>query len=257
MRIGGLQKLTLIDYPRRVACTVFLIGCNFQCPWCYNPELVLPDPPKFSKRKLERVKISEKIFFQFLKQRKKLLEGVVVCGGEPTIHKNLPEFIKKIKKFGYLVKLDTNGSNPEILEKLIDNKLIDYVAMDIKAPIGAETQNAKRKTQNNNLKLKTKYEQAMGVRINLKDIKKSIEIIKNSGVDYEFRTTVVPGIHTKEDIIQIAKEISFAKKYFLQNFWPDKTIDLKFEKIKPYSDEWLLEVQKSTVKFCKNCQIRQ
>ena len=231
MNIGGLQKLTLIDYPGRVACTVFLIGCNFRCGYCYNPELVLPEQIK------NQSIISEKEFFIFLKKRKGLLEGVVICGGEPTtqanevsaasqgntkcstsIHKGLIDFIKKIKKLGYLVKLDTNGSNPEMLKRLINEKLIDYVAMDIKAPLSQE-----------------KYEKVTGVKIDINKVKKSIELIKNSGLDYEFRTTVIPTIHTKEDIVQITKEISPAKKYFLQNFRPEKTIDQKFEKIKPFT----------------------
>ena len=119
MQIGGLEKLTLIDYPGKIACTVFLIGCNFRCPFCYSSELVLPE--KIKKQPI----ISEKEFFAFLKQRKSLLEGVVICGGEPTIHKDLPVFIKKIKKLGFLVKLDTNGSNPEMLKMLISKRLVD------------------------------------------------------------------------------------------------------------------------------------
>jgi pyruvate formate lyase activating enzyme len=241
MQIGGLQKLTLIDYPGKIACTVFLIGCNLRCPWCYSQELVLPEKNK------KQPKISEKEFFKFLKERKELLEAVVVCGGEPTLNKDLPEFIKKIKKFGYLVKLDTNGSSPEMLKELIDNRLIDYVAMDIKAPL--KSQKPKVKSQNYNSKFKNKYEQATGIKINLENIRKSIKIIKNSGgINYEFRTTVVPGIHTKKDILQIARDISPVKKYCLQNFRPEKTIDPSFIKIKPYSDKTLLEIKKRLLK---------
>jgi len=235
MQIGGLQKLTLIDYPGKIACTVFLTGCNFRCPWCYSSELVLPE-------KIEaQPKILEKEFFDFLKEKKGLLEGVVICGGEPTINKELPQLCKKIKKLNYSVKLDTNGSNPEMLQDLIDKKLVDYVAMDIKAPLGLKFQN---------------YERATGGRIDLNKIKKSIKIIKNSGINYEFRTTVVPTIHIKEDILQIARELSPAKKYFLQNFRPEKTIDPKFEKIKPYPQEFLLEIQKSIVPFFEVCLVR-
>ena len=248
MFIGGLQRLTLIDYPEKVACTVFLVGCNFRCDYCYNPELVLPEKIKTKSM------IPGKKFFNFLNKRKGLLQGVVICGGEPTIHKALPEFIKKIKKFGYSVKLDTNGSNPKMLRKLISDKLIDYVAMDVKAPI--KTQNVKRKTQNNKLKFKNKYNQIVGVKVNLENIKKSIEIIKDSGIDYEFRTTVVPGIHTKEDIIQIAKDIEPAKRYYLQNFRPGKTIDPKLVKIKPFSDKDILAIQKTIALFFEICEIR-
>ena len=231
IQIGGLQKLTLIDYPGRLAATVFLTGCNFRCPFCYSSELVLPEKIK------KQPKISEKEFFKFLKERKKLLEGLVLCGGEPTIHKDLPEFIKKIKKLGYLVKLDTNGSNPQMLKNLIDKKLIDYVAIDIKAP-------------------KEKYEKAAGVKVDIKKIQNSIDILKKGNVDCEFRSTVVPSVHSKEDILEMAKWISGAKKYYLQNFRPEKTIDPKFEKIKPYPQEFLLEIQKAIAPFFEICQVR-
>jgi pyruvate formate lyase activating enzyme len=250
MQIGGLQRLTLIDYPGKIACTVFLIGCNFRCSWCYSAELVLPEKIKKQPR------ISEKDFFDFLKERKGLLEGVVICGGEPTINKELPNFIKKIKKLGYLIKLDTNGSNPGILKKLIVQKLIDYVAMDIKTPIGVKIQNTKCESQNDKSKFKNKYELATGIKINLKNIRKSVELIKNSGIDYKFRTTVVPTIHTKEDILQIAKDIAPARAYYLQNFRPEKTIDPSFIKIKPYSDKIFLEIKKEIAKFFKICEIR-
>ena len=243
MLIGGLQKTTLIDYPGKIACTVFLIGCNFRCPFCYSPELVL------SERIKDQPKISEEDFFKFLEEKKGLLEAVVICGGEPTFQSELPIFCRKIKNQGFLVKIDTNGSKPKMLEELIKEKLVDYVAVDIKAPVGA-------KNQNDNSKFKNKYEQATGIKIDLDNIKKSIEIIKNSGIDYEFRTTVVPGIHTKEDILQIAREISPAKRYYLQNFWPKKTIDPKFEKIRPYSDEFLTEIQKEISSLFEICQVR-
>jgi len=231
MLIGGLQKLTLIDYPGKLAATVFLIGCDFKCPWCYSSELVLPGKIK------KQPKISEKEFFDFLKARKKLLEGLVLCGGEPSINKKLPAFIKKIKKLGYLVKLDTNGSNPKMLKKLINERLIDYVAMDVKLP-------------------KERYPEIFGKKVKIEDIEKSIKILKEGKVDYEFRTTVVPTILKKEDILEIAKWISGAKRYYLQNFRPEKTIDPKFEKIKPYPQEYLLEIQKAISPFFEICQIR-
>lgn len=201
MQIGGLQKITLIDYPGKIACTIFLTGCNFRCPWCHNPELVLPEKIK------KQLKIPEKTFFRFLKQRKGLLDGVCVTGGEPTIHKNLLNFIKKIKKLGFSVKLDTNGSNPKMLKKLLANELIDYIAMDVKAPL-----ELKSEIRN------TKYERVTGVKVNLNKIKKSIELIKISSLDYEFRTTVLPKIHKDEDIINIAKYLKGAKIYYLQPY---------------------------------------
>jgi len=233
MEIGGLEKSTLIDYPGRIAATVFLLGCNFRCPFCYSSELVLPE------KMAEQPKIAEKAFFDFLKERQGLLEGVVICGGEPTIHKDLPDFIKRIKDLGFLLKLDTNGSNPEMLRELMQDGLVDYVAMDIKAPLGA------------------KYDLATGVKVDLDKIKESIEIIKGSGVDYEFRSTIVPSIHSKEDVIQMAKDISPAKKYYLQNFRGEKTIDPRFEEIKPYAKDFLLEIQKEISPFFEICQVRE
>jgi len=229
MEIGGLQKTTLIDFPGRLAATVFLCGCNFRCPWCYSRELVLPEEIK------KQPKISQKSFFNFLKDKKGLLEGIVVCGGEPTIHPDLPDFIKKIKKMGFSVKLDTNGSSPQMLAKLIKEKLIDYVAIDIKLP-------------------KEKYKEVLDA--NPENIEKSIQILKNSGINYEFRTTVVPTVHAKEDLIQIAKWLNGSKRYYLQDFRPEKTIDPEFEKIKPYSEEYLLEIKKAISSFFETCQIR-
>jgi pyruvate formate lyase activating enzyme len=231
MEIGGLQKTTLIDFPGRIAATIFLCGCNFRCPWCYSSELVLPEKIK------NQPKITEKEFFEFLKSRKELLDGVVICGGEPTINKDLPEFIKKIKNLGFLVKLDTNGSNPRMLKNLIDKKLVDYIALDIKGP-------------------KEKYSQFTGVKIDTKKIQESIDILRGDEIDYEFRSTIVPSLHAKEDVIEMAKWIKGAKRYYLQNFRPEKTIDKKFEKIKPYPQEFLLEIQKIISPFFETCQIR-
>ena len=198
-------------------------------------------------------KIPEKDFFDFLEQRRGLLEGVVVCGGEPTMNKDLPEFIKKIKDLGYLVKLDTNGSNPEMLKKLISkkakrdslssstsfpqsgNSLVDYVAMDVKLP-------------------KERYQEVLGV--DVKKIDESIKILKKGEVDYEFRSTIVPTIHTKEDIVEIAKWIGGRGRYYLQNFRPEKTIDPEFEKLKPYPEEYLMEIKKAIAPFFEICKIR-
>ena len=230
MIIAGLQKLTLIDYPGKIACTVFLAGCNFQCPWCYSRELVLPEEIK------KQPKISEKEFFDFLEKRKGILEGIVLCGGEPTVNKDLPDFVAKIKKLGYSVKLDTNGSNPKMLKRLIKDKLIDYVAMDVKLP-------------------KEKYIKILKAKIN--DIEESIKILKENRVDYEFRTTVVPTVLEKQDILKIAKWIGGPNiKYYLQNFRPEKTIDPKFEKVKPYPDKYLLGIQKAISPFFEICEIR-
>lgn len=235
MIIAGLQKTTLIDYPDKVAAIVFLSGCNFRCPWCYSSELVLPEKIK------DHPIISEKEFFDWLKERKGLLDGIVICGGEPTINNDLPEFIKKIKELGFLVKLDTNGSNPKMLKKLIDDKLIDYVAMDIKGPAEPNFQFPI-----------SNFQEIYG-----KKIKKSVEILKEGKVGFEFRTTVVPSVHKKEDFLKIAEWIGGPNvKYYLQNFRAEKTLDSEYEKLKPYSDEFLQKIQKEISHHFQTCEIR-
>lgn len=236
MLLGGVQKLTLIDYPGKVAATVFTVGCNFRCAFCHNPELVDPELIK------ENPKISERDFFDFLKSRQGDLEGVCITGGEPTLHLDLPEFIKKIKKLGFAVKLDTNGSNPEMLKKLIIVG-VDYIAMDIKAPL-------------------EKYKEITGVE-NLDNIKKSVEIIKNSclvgrqaGLDYEFRTTVLPKFHNEEDLMKIAQWMKGSKKYFLQQFYPTKTLDGELKNEKAYSTEKLKELCQKIKPYFEHCEVR-
>ncbi|MFA5169326.1 MAG: anaerobic ribonucleoside-triphosphate reductase activating protein [Candidatus Paceibacterota bacterium] len=222
MKIGGLQKVTLVDYPGKLACTVFFSGCNFRCPFCYSKELVLPEEIK------KQPEISETEFFNFLEEKRGLLEGCVLCGGEPTIYgEELVSFAKKIKSKGFAIKLDTNGTDPKIIKRLIDEKIVDYIAMDIKAPLNKE-----------------KYSSAAGTNVDIEKIKESVALIKNSGIDYEFRTTVVPGIHSREDIIQMAKDISPAKRYFLQGFRGEKgVIDEKLNNVRPFPDEFLKEIE--------------
>ncbi len=218
MKIGGLQKMTLIDYPGKIAATVFLIGCNFRCPYCHNEELV--DPEKIK----DQPKIDEKDFFRFLNERKDFLDGVCITGGEPTIHSNLLKFIQNIKKRGFLIKLDTNGSNPEMLKNLLKNNLIDFIAMDIKTSI-------------------LKYNK-VGAKNKISQVRKSINIIKKSGKDYEFRTTVVPGIVDEKDIKKIAQWLKGAKKIVLQQFNPTKVLDSSFKNIKPYPVQTLKRMVK-------------
>ncbi len=239
MMIGGLQKLTLIDYPGKIACTVFTVGCNFRCHFCHNPELI--NPAKF---KLSEI-IEEKVFFDFLNSRHGLLDGVCITGGEPTLYPDLPEFIKKIKELGFLVKLDTNGTNPEMIGVLVAEKLIDYVAMDIKTKL--KTQNSKFKT----------YDEVVGVKVDLSNIEKSIKIIMQSGIDYEFRTTMVPKLHTEEDIMQIAEELRGAKKYYLQQFRSGgKIFDPEFYDVKPYPIEFLKDLREKIKGNFGICEIR-
>ena len=249
MEIGGLQKTTLIDYPGKVACTVFTIGCNFRCPFCYSSELVLPEKTKKQQR------ISDQDFFNFLEERRGLLEGVCVCGGEPTVHENLPEFIKKIKDLGFYIKLDTNGSNPGMLKELIEENLIDYVAMDIKAPLELKSQASNPKFQKDPKRQIPKYEQMTGIKVNLKDIKKSIEILKQAKVEFEFRTTVAPGL-TKDDIFKMADYISGENvRYFLQEFNSQKEVInpeiLNLPVLKEEDIKKIIEEIKPRFKTCK------
>ncbi len=242
MIIAGLQRTTLIDYPGKIACVVFLAGCNFRCPWCYSSELVLP------LKIVEQPRIAEKEFFDFLRERKGKLEGVVICGGEPTINKELKKFIETIKNLGYLVKLDTNGSNPKILKDLVDAKLIDYVAMDIKGPAGPNFQ-----FPISNFK----YEDLMNEGIKIENIKESVEFLKSGKVDFEFRTTVVPVVHSKDDFLKIAKWIGGPNiKYYLQNFRAEKTIDPAFEKVAPFKEEFLNQIVKEISPHFKECKVR-
>jgi len=231
MKIGGLQKLTLVDYPNKIAATVFLTGCNFKCGFCHNPSLV------DAKEMKNQPEIPEKEFFKFLKSKQGLVDGICITGGEPTINSDLPEFIKKIKKLNFSIKLDTNGNNPEVLKKLIEEKLLNFVAMDIKTSLD-------------------KYEKAVNTKINLENIKKSVEIIKNSGIDYEFRTTVVPGIVDREDIEKIGQWLKGAKKFALQQFRNQKVLNKEFEKVVPYWDDTLKEFEKILEKYIDRVELR-
>jgi anaerobic ribonucleoside-triphosphate reductase activating protein len=193
LRIGGIQKMTLLDYPEKVASTIFTAGCNFKCPFCHNRDLVfLPEDYEY---------YDPEEIMQYLEKRKGLLDGVCISGGEPMLQDTL-ELIKRIKKMGYLVKLDTNGSMPEKLQEYVESGCIDYVAMDIK-------------------NCKEKYAETVGMdaeSFSIENIEKSVEFLKKGTVDYEFRTTVVKELHTKEDLLALAEWIKPAKKYYLQQF---------------------------------------
>lgn len=237
MIIGGLQKLSLLDYPGHLAAVIFLAGCNFRCRFCHNPMLVRPtEVGKLKYQKGHLIKTDD--LFAFLKKRQGKLEGAVVSGGEPTINPDLPEFLAALKKIGFLIKLDTNGSHPAMLEKLMKKKLLDYLAMDLKAPF-------------------IKYEKITGVKANLAKIKKSIKIIKESGLPYEFRTTVAPGLIEKEDIILMGESIQGGEKWFLQGFRPaERLVDEKFKKTKPYSLPEMEEMRRAGEKYVRECLIR-
>ena len=209
----GIQKTTLIDFPGRVACTLFLPKCNFRCPFCYNEKLVLD--------KDTGVKISEKEVLQFLAERKGFLDGVCITGGEPLLHSGLLSFCKKLKEAGLFVKLDTNGSKPKMLGKLLAKKAVDYIAMDIK--------NSPQK-----------YEKAAGVKVDLQAIEESVKLIRKSGLHYEFRTTVIPSLHSEPDILQIGKWLKGSNLFALQQFNSSvRVLDHSLEGSRPYSREKL------------------
>lgn len=227
MKIAGLQKQSLIEYPGKICAVIFLAGCNLRCQFCYVPHLVLPKEIKKIK------KIPEKKVLDFLKERKNFLEAIAISGGEPTINKELPNFIKKIKKLGYLIELETNGTCPKMLKNLIGKNLVDYVAMDIKHDLVFE-----------------KYNEIVGKVLTKKmfeNIKESIKILLSSKIDYEFRTTIMKEFHKKEDILEICQKIQGAKVYFLQNFSPQKTLSSK--KFTPFEEKEIEEILKEGKKF--------
>ncbi len=210
-KLGGIQKTSLIDFPQKVAAIVFTQGCNFRCGYCHNPELL-----EFS----EKTDFDANCFFNFLKTRIGKLDGVVITGGEPTLQSDLYDFIKEIKALGFAVKLDTNGTNPVVTEKLLKENLLDYIAMDIKAPL-------------------EKYREITDVNVDTKKIKQSIKLIMNSFIDYEFRTTVLKSQLSFEDFNNIGEMIKGSKKYYLQKFQASKIYNTKLITAVTYSDEEL------------------
>ena len=228
MRIQGLQKLTLLDYPEKTACTVFTAGCNFRCPFCHNASLVVHVP--------QDAEIKEMDFFSFLEKRKGVLDGVCVSGGEPLLQLDIEEFLRKIKDLGYAVKLDTNGSFPSKLKKLVEQGLVDYVAMDIK-------------------NCKEAYGLTAGVdKIDLEAICESVSYLKEGHVPYEFRTTVVKNYHLKENFELIGQWLVGAEKYFLQNFVDSG--DLINSKTKGCSKEEMEEFLQTVQKYVPTAKLR-
>lgn len=221
MKIKGIQKLTLIDYPEKLACTLFLFGCNFKCGFCHNPELVISE---------EQTDHSKKEILEFLEKRKKYLEGVCITGGEPLLNLD-EEFLRQIKSLGYLIKLDTNGTFPDKLQELIDKNLIDFVAMDIKAS-------------------KENYSKVVCSEIDLEKIEKSIKIISRLP-EYEFRTTIVEDIHDKEELKKIALWLNKIiekkpKNFSIQGFKNNgKLLDETFKNKKNISEDYLIKLKKS------------
>ena len=226
--IKGLQTLTLLDYPGKVACTVFTGGCNFRCPFCHNGGIVLNPGAEPS--------IPEEKVFDLLKKRKGVLEGVCITGGEPTLWKGLWDFAREIKAMGYSVKLDTNGTNPELMHKLILAGVVDYVAMDIK-------------------NCPDKYAETIGVKgFNIQPVKDSVRLLLQGTAGYEFRTTVVKGMHTPQDIVEIGKWIQGTQKYFIQPYRDsDLVIDRSCER---HSDEELQALLAAAREYVPAAELR-
>jgi len=238
MIIGGIQKFSLLDYPGHISAIIFTQGCNFRCHFCYNPELVNKIRQSSQASYQGQPAVSRAGLFEFLEKRKGKLDGIVVTGGEPTIHRDLPGFLRRIKKMGYAVKLDTNGTNPSMLEELISAGSVDYLAMDIKAPYD-------------------KYEQTVNAGVNSEDIARSIAAVMSSELPYEFRTTVVPGLLGMEDIEAVGKTIKGADKWFLQSFKSDMAlVNSGFEKKKAFSRRELNKMKRIGEKYVKQTELR-
>ena len=228
MIFGGFEKCTLVDYPGKVACMVYTIGCNFRCPYCHNPELV---------DETVEITYSEEKILDFLNTRRGLLDGVVITGGEPTMHEELPEFMRCVKEKGFLVKLDTNGTNPKMLQQIIDEGLVGYIAMDMKSPL--ET-----------------YSQTVARPVDVEAIRESIRILLASSVEYEFRTTIVKSLLSQEDLKRIGESIRGAKRYYLQKFVPTKILNPQFRRKVSYADEEFEQFREMMHEYVDTCEIR-
>ena len=232
MLIAWLKKFSLLDYPWKVSCIIFTPSCNFRCSFCHNPELVLWDLLKQTYKDL----IKQKEFFKFLEKRKNLLDWVSICWGEPTLQEWLIDFCKKVKKMWFFIKLDTNWTNPKIIKKLLNEKLVDYIAMDYK----------------HNL---SKIDKLIKIKINKQDFLKSVDLLLNSNIDYEFRTTLIKWIHKREDIEDITKSIKWARSYFLQKFERKNILDSDFI-WGSFSVKEIQEFDKIARKYIKKVWIR-
>jgi pyruvate formate lyase activating enzyme len=229
----GWQKTSLIEYPGRICTVLFTGGCNFRCPYCYNRKLVL------GYRKMPDIESEEVI--DFLKCNPNLYQAVMVTGGEPTLKQDLPGFLRKVKELELFSGLESNGSNPDLLESLLKGRLIDFAAMDIKAPLAIE-----------------KYSQASGVRSSrlLARVERSIELIMSSALEYEFRTTVAPGITSRDDLLAIGRSIKGAKRYVLQQYVPGEVLNKQLNEVMRLSAAELLQVRDKLTGLVEVCEVR-
>lgn len=229
INIKGVQQTSLIDYPGNIVSTIFLSRCNFRCPFCHNPELVLDQVEE---------DIPPEEVIDFLEDKKKWLDGICITGGEPTLHKGLPEFIKKVKSLGMKVKLDTNGTNPEMLSGLLSMNLLDYVSMDIKAS-------------------PENYPDVTKVRVNMDKVRESIKLLQQSNIEHEFRTTVIPGHFDAKEAEAIGSLLRGSGKYFLQQYRnSDKVLEQEYQNIEPYLADKFEEFRTILLKYIENVEIR-
>ena len=229
LEIKGFEKVSLIDYPGKMASIIFLPDCNFRCAFCQNPDLI--------ERPGEVPTVKEEDVLDYLKEKRVWLDGLVVTGGEPTLHEGVVEFLKKVKELGLLVKLDTNGTNPEMLEELIKEKLLDFIAMDIKAPLD-------------------RYGEVSRAKVEIDDIRKSVGLIRESGLDYEFRTTVPKSLIKVEDIKKIGEWLKGSRAFYIQQFRPDTTLDKSFKREGQYTNEELEGLAEVAKPFFEKVEIR-
>lgn len=231
LEIKGYKQGSLIEWPGLIVDSIFLAGCDFRCPYCHNPDLIEINTVESYDINLVLEEIDKRA-------KSKWLDGVSITGGEPTLNKKLPKFLRILKNMGLKTKIDTNGNHPEVVKKLLDEELLDYIAMDVKAVPG-------------------KYHKLSKSTIDIKKIKKTIKIIIESGIDHEFRTTVAPTIVDPEkDIPIIAKMIKGAKRFYIQQFRPLRCLDKKFEKLEPYRLPVLEKVWNKVKNQFEICEIR-
>lgn len=241
MVIKGYLRTSLLEWPGKISSVIFIPGCNWRCPFCHNKDLVLL-PEKLPS-------ISEKEILADLKKRRKWIDGVVITGGEPTFQPDLAVFLGRIKDSGFLTMVETNGTKPEVLSNLLKESLLDRLSLDVKAPLNQEA-----------------YNQAAGVEVDLKTIEQSIELVFNSGLESEFRTTVVPSLHSEEDLIKLAKQLRAMSDrsasasrllwWFLQQFQPKNCLDPAFREVKPYDQKSLEEILIAVKKYFPQVELR-
>ncbi|HEX17616.1 MAG: anaerobic ribonucleoside-triphosphate reductase activating protein [Thermoplasmata archaeon] len=231
MGIKGFIKTSLVDWDGKVTSVIFLPNCNFRCPMCHNYGLIL-HPERYPDQDYEEI-------MNYLSENSDFLDGVVITGGEPTLHEGLERICKDVRNLGLKVKLDTNGYMPDKLLKLLEDDLVDYIAMDVKAPLREDI-----------------YSKLSGVKVDIERIKESIGIIKSSGIDYEFRTTVVPSLLKPEDVVEISKELSPARRFAIQQFVPENSMSKVLREIKPYDKKILEELARECKRYINEVILR-